>query len=59
MPMKMKIDLDMEEDVCFHEQTIFSQGSEEDDNLNADVQETSAHKAEHLKPVRLDGKFSL
>ncbi|KAI0526746.1 hypothetical protein KFK09_002337 [Dendrobium nobile] len=58
--MKMKIDLDLEEDVCFYEQTIFSQGSEEADNLeNADVQETSAHEAEHLKPVRLDEKFSL
>ncbi|PKU62215.1 hypothetical protein MA16_Dca011508 [Dendrobium catenatum] len=58
--MKMKIDLNIEEDVCFYEQTIFSQGSEEADNLeNADVQETSAHEAEHLKLVRLDEKFSL
>ncbi|KAI0486579.1 hypothetical protein KFK09_029327 [Dendrobium nobile] len=58
--MKMKIDLNLEEDVCFYEQTIFSQGLEEADNLkNVDVQETSANEAEHLKPVRLDGKFSL
>ncbi|KAI0512440.1 hypothetical protein KFK09_013079 [Dendrobium nobile] len=34
--------------------------SEEADNLeNADVQETSAHEAEHLKPVRLDEKFRI
>ncbi|XP_020686613.1 protein FAR1-RELATED SEQUENCE 6-like [Dendrobium catenatum] len=58
--MKMKIDQDLEEDVCFYEQTIFLQGSKEADNLkNADVLETSAHKAEHLKLVRLDEKFSL
>ncbi|KAI0526901.1 hypothetical protein KFK09_002494 [Dendrobium nobile] len=60
MPMKMEIDLDLEEDVGFYEQTIFSQVSEEADNLeNVDVQETSAHEAESLKPVRLNEKFSL
>ncbi|KAI0508043.1 hypothetical protein KFK09_014177 [Dendrobium nobile] len=60
MPMKMEIDLDLEEDAGFYEQTIFSQVSEEADNLeNADVQETSAHEAEHVEPVILDEKFSL
>ncbi|XP_020683588.1 protein FAR1-RELATED SEQUENCE 6-like [Dendrobium catenatum] len=49
MPMKKEIDL--EEDVGFYEQTLFSQVSEEADNLeNADVQETSAHEAEHVEP---------
>ncbi|KAI0510915.1 hypothetical protein KFK09_011526 [Dendrobium nobile] len=58
MPMKMEIDL--EEDVGFYEQTIFSQVSEEADNLeNADVPETSAHEAEHVEPVGLDEKFSI
>ncbi|XP_028550014.1 protein FAR1-RELATED SEQUENCE 5-like [Dendrobium catenatum] len=60
MPMKMEIDLDLEEDVGYYEQTIFSQVSEEADNLeNADVQETSAHESEHVESVRLDEKFSL
>ncbi|PKU75409.1 hypothetical protein MA16_Dca020478 [Dendrobium catenatum] len=58
MPMKMEIDL--EEDVGFYEQTIFSQVSEEADNLeNADVPETNAHEAEHVEPVDLDEKFSI
>ncbi|KAI0529376.1 hypothetical protein KFK09_001925 [Dendrobium nobile] len=59
MPMKMEIDL--EEDVGFYEQTIFSQvSSEEADNLeNADVPETNAHEAEHVEPVGLDEKFSI
>ncbi|XP_020686080.1 protein FAR1-RELATED SEQUENCE 5-like [Dendrobium catenatum] len=60
MPMKMEIDLDLEEDAGFYEQTIFSQISEEADNLeNVDVQETSAHEAEHVEPVIQDEKFSL
>ncbi|PKU77357.1 hypothetical protein MA16_Dca011362 [Dendrobium catenatum] len=60
MLIKMEINLDLEEDVGFYEKTIFLQVSEEADNLeNADVQETSAHEAENLKPVRLDEKFSL
>ncbi|KAI0519746.1 hypothetical protein KFK09_007205 [Dendrobium nobile] len=60
MPMKMEIDLDLEEDAGFYEQTIFSQVSEEADNLeNADVQETSAHEAEHVEPVIQNEKFSL
>ncbi|KAI0496270.1 hypothetical protein KFK09_022584 [Dendrobium nobile] len=58
MPMKMEIDL--EEDVGFYEQTIFSQVSEEADNLeNADVPETSAHEAKHVELVGLDEKFSI
>ncbi|PKU74426.1 hypothetical protein MA16_Dca003629 [Dendrobium catenatum] len=45
----MKKEIDLEEDVGFYEQTLFSQVSEEADNLeNADVQETSAHEAEHV-----------
>ncbi|PKU71842.1 hypothetical protein MA16_Dca016295 [Dendrobium catenatum] len=56
----MKMEIDLEEDVGFYEQTIFSQVSEEADNLeNADVPETSAHEAEHVEPVGLDEKFSI
>ncbi|KAI0529166.1 hypothetical protein KFK09_001713 [Dendrobium nobile] len=58
MPTKMEIDL--EEDVSFYEQTIFLQVSEEVDNLkNADIQETNAHEAEHVELMGLDEKFSI
>ncbi|KAH0468273.1 hypothetical protein IEQ34_003306 [Dendrobium chrysotoxum] len=56
--MSMNMKIDMEKDVSFYEQTIFSQGVEIE-NWYADVQETSSQEAEQLKPLRPEEKFSL
>ncbi|KAH0456166.1 hypothetical protein IEQ34_014073 [Dendrobium chrysotoxum] len=47
MPMKMKIDL--EEDVSFYEQTIFSQGAEEAENRYDEFKELEEEEDEELK----------